>query len=812
MRGLRLKEIRIRGFKAFNKEVRLNLDYNTVILIGPVGTGKSSVIQALEFALYGTTYDVRVGKLLKLDDLINDFSDKAEVTVKLVDEEGRTYEIIRVKRRGRRTTVRLLINGGPYSGDVQSMIEGLLGLDHDAFSRHILIKHDVLNALIKGPPLRRSEAIDKLLGIETLEECFRSISLRTVEEEISKVEGELNNLKIIYGGNLKDLNNLKVELKKLQEVLRRKKEEVERLEGRLSELESKMHEYLNVRRELDKYETLIEHIKEELRGLKYGIDLEEVKERIKVVVEDVCGTLEEFLLHEEAEKLRKALNTGMKDTLRILRDALYELKWEEDKLRSEIMEINEELINYRNKYENLTNNLRKIRNRLEELKPLVREYEKLSEKYGNLKNLERRIAELNGLRKDIEDKIRAGEERVDLINKVIKELTLSGSTKCPVCRSKVTREKIRELEAERDKIIKSEYSSLRKELERVNSESKNYERIMERMKELSLKLSDYADLVSEESKLKEEEEDYLELIREDEDKLDELRFKLDNLRKLLSKVEGEVEVYEKYLLLKERLSKLREYETKVRQLRERLKRIDFNEDEYKKAIALKESLNAEIASLKAREKDIRGKVEKLTEAVTKIRELTNILNNLRKFKDELIEVKNYLREVQRVVREKRLRDLTEYMNYVFKQIYVHKDLTSLKIDVERAKTEEGYERSVYNILAKRASDGAWIPVYSKLSDGQRAIVALSLVLSLFKMASCNFMTVIFDEPVPNVDSKCKEALLRMITRIEGIEQVILATQDEKFKEIEGPGRFVVYSLSHGGKEGPRIEEVRVVHE
>ena len=803
MGGLRLREVRIRGFKAFNKEAVFDLNYDIIMLVGPVGSGKSSVLEAVEFALYGTTAEVRAGRLMKVDDLINDFSDEAVVVVKMVDEEGKEYEIVRSKRRGKRGLLRLIVNGEVHEEESQSKLEELLGLDYDSFSRHVFVRHEVLNALIRGPPLRRSEAIDKLLGIEALEQCFRAISTRLVEERIRELEEELSMIEAMYGVRAADVPKLKAELKRIAEEERRLEGEVKDLERRLLALGEERKRYLELRDELSKYETLAEHLEEEIEGVKY--DENELRGELRELVEDIIESLEEALLHEEAGRLRRAMDQDLRELLEALRKAVEALRWEEDRLRKEVLELNEELLSYKGSYERIRSRLREVEREIERLRPLANEYENLLRRYGGSGELEKRMRRLEDEREELERGLKLVEERIDLINKVLGELALGKEVRCPVCYRELGGEDVRRLNELVKELTSSEYIKLKKVLERTASEAKDCEKVKIRLEELSNKLKNYTDLLSEREKLKGEESSYLDLIEEEEEKIEELRERLDRLRDVIARAETALTKYEHYPLFEERMRRLREYRAKVEELREKLRSVEFDERTYKELATLKEELDRRLVALRVRKEELEKELRRIEGTSERVSELRDKLKRLEELKARLIKVKNGLREVQRLVRERALKDLTHNMNMVFKEIYAHPDYTSLKIEVKRAKTEEGYERSVYNILAKRASDGTWVPVYSKLSDGQKVIVALSLVLSLFRIASRNFSTIILDEPVPNVDNECKEAILRSLTKLRGVRQIILATQDERFKEVKGPGSRVTYSLKQGGKEGPIIE-------
>ena len=50
---MKLKEVKITGFRGFNKECSMNLDADVVLIYGLNGTGKSSLTEALEWLFFG---------------------------------------------------------------------------------------------------------------------------------------------------------------------------------------------------------------------------------------------------------------------------------------------------------------------------------------------------------------------------------------------------------------------------------------------------------------------------------------------------------------------------------------------------------------------------------------------------------------------------------------------------------------------------------------------------------------------------------------------------------------------------------------
>jgi ATPase involved in DNA repair len=107
---VRIKELVIRDFRGFSNEHRIAFGDGINVIHGPVGSGKTSIIQAIEYALYGTQLEVKE-RISRLADLINEEVDEATVRLTLSDGSSVTRAL---RRSGDsvRETVRAIIDFG----------------------------------------------------------------------------------------------------------------------------------------------------------------------------------------------------------------------------------------------------------------------------------------------------------------------------------------------------------------------------------------------------------------------------------------------------------------------------------------------------------------------------------------------------------------------------------------------------------------------------------------------------------------------------------------------------------------------------
>ncbi len=176
MRPLR---ITIQGLRSFRGEVGIDFGGRTQIaVIGDTGAGKSSILEAMTYALYGQT---SLGGRSK-QELMNDTSDVMRVVLRF-RVAGEEWEVTRVDRRagagGLRPPQAQLVRYGP-GGETLEKVEqvrpvndrarALIGLDSDAFLRTVILPQGrFARLLVEDAPSGRTEILRQVWRTHDLE-------------------------------------------------------------------------------------------------------------------------------------------------------------------------------------------------------------------------------------------------------------------------------------------------------------------------------------------------------------------------------------------------------------------------------------------------------------------------------------------------------------------------------------------------------------------------------------------------------------------------------------------------------------------
>jgi DNA repair exonuclease SbcCD ATPase subunit len=159
------------------------------------GTGKTTIVNALSFALYGTALTN-----IKKDNLINKINNKNMLVTLTFDKDGNNYKI----ERGRKPTImKFYVNNQEQSaettddsqGDMretQKDIDELLGMSHDMF-KHIVALNTYTEPFLSLKANEQREIIEQLLGITLLSEKADTLKeqIRLTKENIFQESADI---------------------------------------------------------------------------------------------------------------------------------------------------------------------------------------------------------------------------------------------------------------------------------------------------------------------------------------------------------------------------------------------------------------------------------------------------------------------------------------------------------------------------------------------------------------------------------------------------------------------------------------------
>lgn len=170
MRPIRLE---IEGFTSFRQ--RVDIDFSTFDLFaitGPTGAGKTSIIDALTYVLYGCT--ARLGAKSGRD-LISQGAQRMRVLLEF--SSGRSlYRVAReTKATGKNIVTNIRFeerNGDDWVSrsdrvsEAQTLIENIVGFDFSGFTKSVVLPQGQFDEFLKGKPDERRKLLSELLQLD----------------------------------------------------------------------------------------------------------------------------------------------------------------------------------------------------------------------------------------------------------------------------------------------------------------------------------------------------------------------------------------------------------------------------------------------------------------------------------------------------------------------------------------------------------------------------------------------------------------------------------------------------------------------
>lgn len=733
-----------------HKETSVNFGKGTNLIIGIMGSGKSALLDALSYALFGSFPQLR-RREASLSDAISYGEDEAEVALNFSHSQKDYRVVRRLKRRSGSAAAaaklmllpeRKVLESGPRR--VSEAISKILEIDYDLFTRAIYSEQNNIDYFLTIDPGKRKKEMDRLLGLDRVE-AARS----AVVSLLNRISSEADSLSSLFSPEEYDsIRKEKQEKESAFNSLSQKLPLLEKECATLSESASGLSAKLHALEELAK--------KREALQSSY--------ERAKA---------KEELLSKELEG-----RSPSEESLNEKRESLSKLDSEKESLNLELSKTEAPISTLSRKMGKTSALIESAESALSKTSELERQLSALSKATDDEPRalLEKKDEELLAL--SSEAKSLSGEipELEDTLGRL-----KPGSSRCPLCDSSLS-------PGASENILSQKRETLLEKKSRLAFLNEKIPKLQKERSELSSTLRKIEQIASSLSQLKEQAET-LPKLKEGRAKEERELSLLQKERALILKKKEECakKRSEALILFRDEESLLKKAHSlslakeDASRINSELKNMQFNPSELgslrtqaQQAQLTHERKSAEFTSLKKESTQLSEYLSSISSRLSKMEKLRNEREYLLSLKGELQIYRNSLLELQGELRMELTSAINSAMNNIWPILYPYADYRELRI----AAREKDYEFEI--------NDGEWRKLENVASGGEKACLSLTLRMALSTVLTPNVGWMMLDEPTHNLDKEAihtlSEALENKVPEI--IPQSIVITHEENLISSE----------------------------
>lgn len=661
------------------------------------GSGKSALIEAIAIGLTGETL-----RKIKMDEIINDAEDMAEVQVRLYnDTTGKYFSVSRVIARKipQSIDVEFTDQNGETEivkqssvADYNKFILETIGLTKDdIFSNFILSKHKY-SSFLSSSDREKKDIINRFSNGILVDESIEKLQedMIPIEQELREAEAKVNTCTGSVNASAEAIETAK------QESLERSSNKVKRVEEWRNAIATKRSLIRNNNALIDGHKIAIKSLDNVYNSIA---DIEESE-----------GSFDDC--YKEIKKLFDTSKIqGFKDFVSDTASVKVKLAEVKKNLEAKDAEIEE--------HSKLCSKQQKLHDKL------AKEYEKFAKSYdGNLDSLNKKIAELSNLIKSLETANEGLCKKRDALNSRLSAIKniLEGVIVCPNCKHEFLLDPDANLSD-----LRTEKKTKEDEVNELNQS------IEQNQKDISSYSSDSKTERDKQTQLMNSKSDWSKKLTESQTSLDSLTRKSSTLSKEYAKINENIDSLQKEI-------------------------DDACEEMFESAFGIIDKLtndaNSAISQLTTNNENAEGAIKSYEESIKDIENSaeTNLLETLKvakeKHEKELTEAIDSKEEIERKLAEYKKQEAT------FVEFKTH--LANMKIEALSQLTNEFLEAigsdirisfSGFTVLKSGkvrdkisislVRDGIDCGSFDKFSEGEKARANLANILALHKLTNVN---------------------------------------------------------------------------
>lgn len=480
-----LKNITLENIRSYKNKTVIDFPYGRTLFQGDIGSGKSTILSAVEFALFGLG-DIDANHLLRVG------ATTGSVFLEF-ESNKQHYKVFRSLSRRRDKIIQnegyLYENGTKSSYSVSELKTKILDIikinertetkTTSAVYRYaVYTPQEMMKQILSSNSEKRLDILRRAFGIEEY-----STAKRNSEKFLSGIRVLLRTKKDLVA----DLDDYRTTLKNKNELVSNTKHDIQKLAISIEEREQQL-------RTLDIQLSHLAKIKEHLLELDLALrscktSLAKCEKDRNIKIEETNRLRQDLAKAAESEKIVLDLGPRYKDLIfnRSELTTLADCALQYDRLTSEKLRLETQIKNEREKLDSesamLKNDIDEMGEQLEreqvetsKLDALLQQESILSENVKGLDLLRKGMEDITGTISQSMARLRSVEKDISIeeteINKI---LELSHRAVCPCCGQRLTPEHVSEMVEkfnQRKEVLKLECASLQEEIKVSEGEKK----------------------------------------------------------------------------------------------------------------------------------------------------------------------------------------------------------------------------------------------------------------------------------------------------------------------------------------------------
>jgi len=728
---LLLEQIEVENLWCYEK-ASLAWGQGITVIAGLNGSGKSSLLESVFFALYGSEAGAAMGR--SLDGILRMNSSEGSVTLQFLHDGKRYKAQMALRRRAEQVVSErdesILTNdqGERWVGvrEVVAQIEQLFGMSRDDFVNCLYVRQGEIDRLIRAGDEERKQMIDRLLRLEKLDTYSHRVkegAQRAVNRELGGLQRAQKELK----KNIESSEALGLEAKRI-ELTR----QIETFQLEIQARDAKLVEVEQLKAHFDEQFKNLEQASKEIFQAQQDISSKEQKLKQFAQREEQLSR-ELKMLEQRYRDLEKHLTDGLKELNLDSQKALESLAQAE--AFDQMLVLPEELATAKAKIESVRAQLETKRAEAVVTDEMLREErDKISQK----------LIEKRTQIKQLEQEAKRHQELVEL-------------GRCPTCQQEIsqqtTGESLQHIEAQK--------AQLAEEIAFIEAELKKHD--ANRAAFRSKNQNEHLQLAAS-----------IKTLEQHREKFDILKEKA--LLLLHTKDEGKQKREQRKTLNESR-----------DELRNDITRLTAQVDEKKAHLTNREELQAKLAKVQEHLKSLRNEKNQFSiqhhKLIHERGTLSNQIQQLEKWRSDLGRLSTQLQSIETIQSElEKMHDLYQIVKKELRLRYMDKLNGAFNSFFNLMGAEDSYSgvriTDEYEIQVQLKDGGSISPAL--LSGGERALINIALRCAIHQVLSQEIrrMPLILDEPTIYLDRERVARLQRLLEDLgRRVGQVIIVSHE-----------------------------------